>query len=633
LSIQFLNALRAADVSAVRALYADARSNASAPIVDRAGRLTTPIEAALNALQQRLALVSAVGFRKDSPESAAATVSSYLSIIAMLARLGTEALLSHCPLRLAVHFRIFPAIASIIEASANAGFTCIMQRDVHGRTLLHAAAASKAAGLSALLHPSHALHNLPSEHRSSYQLLCATLKLECPVSSATERFTAPPTLPYMNDHLPAHEFDIFFRLSSISAVHLNSRDNSGRTALHVAVTSAYLGAVAALLGGGADVNAQDMHLRTALHIAVSSRLHSITQLLLNHGANTSIRDVDGITALQLAVSNHDSTSISTLVRHGADVALLNPRIQTFWSNASCGVDTDFTSSDLGALPYSRRASTATLGSCSVPSHGSICSAPESEHCDESAAPGGWGCGTSKHKSPPLSLTCPFQVIEAISNFSAAKFFSSYVSLQRPVIIKGLARHSAAARLWTKSAFASRWGPVNVTVSAVPHAHSYGQTSSTMSLAKFLHLHMNCRELTGAYVFDGRILDSVPEIRRQCPPPPLLSHARVVLSQLYIGNSATGSFPHFHGHALNMLVFGRKQWFFFPPNEAHFNVKSIGDWLREDWPAVAARGLAAPETGLAQCTQEAGDAVYVPQYWGHAVVNTAPSIGVAYEFDT
>jgi oxalate decarboxylase/phosphoglucose isomerase-like protein (cupin superfamily) len=31
-------------------------------------------------------------------------------------------------------------------------------------------------------------------------------------------------------------------------------------------------------------------------------------------------------------------------------------------------------------------------------------------------------------------------------------------------------------------------------------------------------------------------------------------------------------------------------------------------------------------------QEAGDALYVPQHWGHAVYNTAPSVGVAYEFD-
>ena len=150
----------------------------------------------------------------------------------------------------------------------------------------------------------------------------------------------------------------------------------------------------------------------------------------------------------------------------------------------------------------------------------------------------------------------------------------------------------------------------------------------MSLQSFLNVHMSGAG-TGAYVFDSTVLHAHPDLRSDCPPPALLHHARIVLSQFFIGDSSTGSFPHFHGHALNILVHGQKQWYFFPPPVAHFNVKSISRWLKDDWPHVAARGGAA---GVGQCVQEAGDAVYVPQNWGHAVFNTAPSLGVAYEFD-
>ena len=33
-----------------------------------------------------------------------------------------------------------------------------------------------------------------------------------------------------------------------------------------------------------------------------------------------------------------------------------------------------------------------------------------------------------------------------------------------------------------------------------------------------------------------------------------------------------------------------------------------------------------------CTQEAGDVVYVPRLWGHAVLNLQLSVGAAVEFE-
>lgn len=33
-----------------------------------------------------------------------------------------------------------------------------------------------------------------------------------------------------------------------------------------------------------------------------------------------------------------------------------------------------------------------------------------------------------------------------------------------------------------------------------------------------------------------------------------------------------------------------------------------------------------------CVQEAGDLIYVPRLWGHAVLNLAQSVGAAVEFE-
>ena len=38
-----------------------------------------------------------------------------------------------------------------------------------------------------------------------------------------------------------------------------------------------------------------------------------------------------------------------------------------------------------------------------------------------------------------------------------------------------------------------------------------------------------------------------------------------------------------------------------------------------------------KTLATECVQRPGDVVYIPENWGHAVVNLADSIAVAYEF--
>ena len=132
---RFSIAVQAGDWAAVQAMSTAAGFNASVTVTDRAGRRVEPIEVALNALQQFLALTAARGFNGRHPRAAGNTISSYLSIISLLAKHPTARLFESCPLRLAVHYRIFPAIVDIIDGSADRGLSCILQRDVHARLL------------------------------------------------------------------------------------------------------------------------------------------------------------------------------------------------------------------------------------------------------------------------------------------------------------------------------------------------------------------------------------------------------------------------------------------------------------------------------------------------------------------
>ncbi len=55
---------------------------------------------------------------------------------------------------------------------------------------------------------------------------------------------------------------------------------------------------------------------------------------------------------------------------------------------------------------------------------------------------------------------------------------------------------------------------------------------------------------------------------------------------------------------------------YPPIQAIYSRKHISRWIEEDYV-----NLKEEEKPL-ECIQEAGDIIYVPFDWGHAVLNTA-----------
>ena len=97
-----------------------------------------------------------------------------------------------------------------------------------------------------------------------------------------------------------------------------------------------------------------------------------------------------------------------------------------------------------------------------------------------------------------------------------------------------------------------------------------------------------------------------------------------LRQLMVGGAGTGSPPHFHGAAFNALVTGAKKWHLWAPPDAFFaaNVSAMA-WFDD-------RGPPRQPLPTYVCRQEAGEVLFVPRFWGHAVINTETSIAYAVE---
>jgi hypothetical protein len=206
------------------------------------------------------------------------------------------------------------------------------------------------------------------------------------------------------------------------------------------------------------------------------------------------------------------------------------------------------------------------------------------------------------------------------------FQDTFVSLRRPILIQGYRQWAQLPRL-TADQLATedaRFG-FSVQVGLIPYAKTYGEASASMKLSGYAQRHLSAHaNASTPYVFDAQVYTREPALQALFPTPTALVGPHVVLTQTIVGPEGTGSSPHFHGHAANMLLFGRKQWTLWPARNAFFRVAPAQTLVNESFPAALMRGAL-------RCVQEAGDLLFVPAQMGHAIRNLAPSAAVAFEF--
>ena len=109
-------------------------------------------------------------------------------------------------------------------------------------------------------------------------------------------------------------------------------------------------------------------------------------------------------------------------------------------------------------------------------------------------------------------------------------------------------------------------------------------------------------------------------------------------QFLMGRALAGAHVHAHGAAWNVLVHGEKRWFLFPPEtpqhiavvlraaglEPKFGLPAL-EWFRTEYQVLKRSRIAPLEV-----IQRPGDVIWVPEKWGHAVINLKPSVGFAME---
>lgn len=190
----------------------------------------------------------------------------------------------------------------------------------------------------------------------------------------------------------------------------------------------------------------------------------------------------------------------------------------------------------------------------------------------------------------------------------------------PLIIRGVGRGPEK----TLDELVEKFGDRQVRVGAVPYADYFGMDIKHLTLREFVEQSVKGDDngKLPLYVFakensiNAEYYDFLAGIVKEAfPVPDLFADPDALgVSALHfaLGRNGSGAPMHIHSDALNYVVTGSKRWFILPPQDAIYSRKHISDWVRNDLENTPLKPL--------ECVQNAGDAIYVPFDWAHAVIN-------------
>eukprot|EP00042_Codosiga_hollandica_P042517 m.391335 g.391335 ORF g.391335 m.391335 type:complete len:675 (+) comp56346_c0_seq6:18-2042(+) len=230
-------------------------------------------------------------------------------------------------------------------------------------------------------------------------------------------------------------------------------------------------------------------------------------------------------------------------------------------------------------------------------------------------PSGW------RQETHAEATCDFDIR---SDLSADEFMRQYLSVQRPVLVRNHHRKNAKweslRKNWKRESFLQKYGSVSATHAEIPYAREFGVRANDTTLRDYAEHMYEPRAAPPTYVFE-----EPNEALSQSFILPRLVDQPLTSKQFYLGPKNSGAPMHFHSGALNTLVYGRKDWYITPPAVSVYSREPPTTWL-------ANMRSAKEPTHLVHCVQEETDVLYVPAWWGHAVINAEDAIGYANEFE-
>jgi hypothetical protein len=138
--------------------------------------------------------------------------------------------------------------------------------------------------------------------------------------------------------------------------------------------------------------------------------------------------------------------------------------------------------------------------------------------------------------------------------SIEEFYINYINKGKPVILRGMVNGNDS---FEKISFIKKYGNIQVPISSIPYGGSFGESVTMTTMEEMVT--SSSIQLSQKYIFTTPRDNWEEMLRNDSPQPKIIPPAIQTEVQFYLGPVGSGAPVHFHGHAINSLAYGEKQW--------------------------------------------------------------------------
>ncbi|XP_026887683.1 jmjC domain-containing protein 8 [Electrophorus electricus] len=234
--------------------------------------------------------------------------------------------------------------------------------------------------------------------------------------------------------------------------------------------------------------------------------------------------------------------------------------------------------------------------------------------------GGWGLESSLSDEGRCNVD-----IRDVNSITHAEFIHEY-AYTKPVILRDITDNAKFRLLCTKTNLLREYSDKRVRLSTA-NTHSYRKVDVQFKdFVKFL-LNPQSEDTLGSdtlYFFgDNNFTEWHSLFEKYKAPPYHLPYTSPAYS-FGIAGPGTGVPFHWHGPGYSEVIYGRKRWFLYPPDEApefHPNHTTLS-WVTHSYPNLELWNRPL------ECTIRPGEVLYFPDRWWHATLNLDTSVFIS-----
>jgi hypothetical protein len=221
-------------------------------------------------------------------------------------------------------------------------------------------------------------------------------------------------------------------------------------------------------------------------------------------------------------------------------------------------------------------------------------------------------------------------------------FARYVAANKPFIVRGYGADWPMRIAWRRDNFLSKYGHLRFKTGSIGYADAYGHQAPEMTVREYIEYMESDHTRDDGFnetlaIFQNGVSKTHPELTNDFDSfPQVLKDLKAAGigfqsggvgagEQFYLGQRNSGTQPHVHNHAWNMMAFGRKRWYLWTPDDAFYTTMPMRPYIDQVLSTLP------PGKQPLTCVQEGGDFVYVANGWGHSVLNLEDSVGIAIGF--